>query len=885
MSKSKQESYDAKFEKLPAEHKQQLLNAVRKTVINAICLKFGSRSTKKSSSNQCTFEIPREDAPALAEYRRQRNLTNKGTEGKAKNIRLTFEYWEIVARLREADVVEVLPDVLKSVFADRIKEHQQDLKGALAEEATLRQKIESEVNETQTIDGLLAIAATYELPLSECDEDKIEETIYKIVKEDVKGRYSDSTEVRAAYQEAIEDVEARLSCGDLSEYYYDIDFDQGFSRYRRSYVNRPIESPADIEELVDPSFEDELIDKMVSSFEEWEMPYCPVVVTGEVFNEAFTSNPEIKAFVELLEVFDGDWYCLRDRLDWELADWEGDFRNSISGYFPKGEVLELIRSNPHYSDLFEADEKLEQEFLTRMPENPIDLYPKARSLQRHFILHIGPTNSGKTHDAIGEMARAVSGVYLGPLRLLAFEQYEKLNELGRACSLVTGEEIKEVFGAEHVASTIEMLNFNKEYEVAVIDEAQMMSDPDRGNRWTEAIVGVAAHRVHVCMSLSAKKLAIKLVEACGDTYEIVEHERFTPLKSWTAKNYLNKGVEKGDALIVFSRRAVHALAADLRQKGHKVSIIYGALPYDVRHAQARAFAEGSTDIVVATDAIGMGMNLPIRRVMFMEQAKFDGYQKRFLNSSEVKQIAGRAGRYGIHEAGWYSSDHELGKIKNLFGAADPSLKVAPLGFSSTLLGIEGKVSVLMNKWADMEVADPFTKISCMREIALAKELEEKVGVESKDLETKKLIYKFATLPFKENVDTLKYIWKMMFASELAGHPYTITVPEGDLPSSLDVLEYQYAELDLMFQYCRMFGYSEYYDAIQDRRDAISEKMIELLGRQNVFEGKKCRECGKTLPWNWPYPMCDPCHSKLYPPRYRYDFDFYDDDEDDEDYYW
>ena len=885
MLKSNSLSYDAKLAKLPAKNKQLIIEALKGVLKGACDVKFDVRPICLSAPGERDFDIPREDGPALAEYRQKHGLTNKDAEGKAKKVRKTLEYWTIVARLRGVDVDDAVPDSMKPLSIEEIEKKRQEQENLRQEAEALKQKTRSEIENAKTVDELFSIAGTCEFDLSECDADKLEKAICEIIKEDENGRYSRSAEVVKAQNEAEKEVEDRLSCGDLSEYRYETDYDHGFSRYHRSYVHTPIESPADIAGMINPVFDEPLIDKMVSHFGEWEEPYDPIIVTSEIFYEAFSSNSEIKTFVELFKIFDDDWYILRDMLDWELADWESEFHDGITCGFSDEYVLNLIRSNPHYTHLFEDDEKLEQELLTRMPENPIDLYPKARTMNRHFVLHIGPTNSGKTHDAIEEMARSSSGVYLGPLRLLAFEQYEKLNDNGCACSLVTGEEIKEVPGAAHVASTIEMLNFNREYEVAVIDEAQMMADPDRGNRWTEAILGVAAHRVHVCMAPSARKLVIELIETCGDSYEINEHERFTPLKSWTAKDYLDSEVSKGDALIVFSRRAVHALAADLKQKGYRVSIIYGALPYDVRHAQAQAFAEGSTDIVVATDAIGMGMNLPIRRIMFMEQAKFDGYQKRFLNSSEIKQIAGRAGRYGIHEAGWYSSDHELSKIKSLFGAADPAIKVAPLGFSSSLLGIDGKVSTLMSKWAAMEVAEPFSKISCEREVSLAKELEEKVDKDAKKADVKKLIYKFATLPFKENIDTLKYIWKMMFVSEMAGHPYTITIPEGALPTSLDALENQYAELDLMFQYCRLFGYSEYYEAIQEHRDAISAKMIELLGRQNVFEGKKCRECGKTLPWNWPYPMCDPCHTKLYPPRYNYDFGFDDDDEDDDEYYW
>ena len=112
---------------------------------------------------------------------------------------------------------------------------------------------------------------------------------------------------------------------------------------------------------------------------------------------------------------------------------------------------------------------------------------KARTLDRHFVLHYGPTNSGKTYQSIEALKKARSGVYLGPLRLLALEVFDTLNDAGVACSLLTGEESIEVPSAGITASTIEMLNTNRRYDVAVIDEAQLIADRDRGGAWTKEI--------------------------------------------------------------------------------------------------------------------------------------------------------------------------------------------------------------------------------------------------------------------------------------------------------------------------------------------------------------------------------------------------------------
>ena len=155
-----------------------------------------------------------------------------------------------------------------------------------------------------------------------------------------------------------------------------------------------------------------------------------------------------------------------------------------------------------------------------IPKHYPDLFPLARAMHRRFILHIGPTNSGKTYEAIERLKNAESGVYLAPLRLLAYEQYDTLNRAGAYCTLVTGEERRVVEGATLRSSTIEMLDFTQRYDVAVIDEAQMMTDDERGGAWTAAIMGVRAKEIHVCAAPSAETSLKRLIEECGDSCEV-----------------------------------------------------------------------------------------------------------------------------------------------------------------------------------------------------------------------------------------------------------------------------------------------------------------------------------------------------------------------------
>ena len=131
-------------------------------------------------------------------------------------------------------------------------------------------------------------------------------------------------------------------------------------------------------------------------------------------------------------------------------------------------------------------------------KKPGKWYPLARTMQREIILHVGPTNSGKTHAAMERLKRASSGVYCSPLRLLAWEISESLNKFGTKCDLVTGQELKRVENAEHIACTVEMVDVNKVVDCAVIDEIHLIGDDFRGYAFTRALLGTPALEVHLC---------------------------------------------------------------------------------------------------------------------------------------------------------------------------------------------------------------------------------------------------------------------------------------------------------------------------------------------------------------------------------------------------
>ncbi|XP_052225429.1 ATP-dependent RNA helicase SUPV3L1, mitochondrial-like isoform X3 [Dreissena polymorpha] len=288
--------------------------------------------------------------------------------------------------------------------------------------------------------------------------------------------------------------------------------------------------------------------------------------------------------------------------------------------------------------------------------DPTTWYPLARSMKRKIVFHAGPTNSGKTYHAMKSFLEAESGVYCGPLRLLAMEVYDKSNAQGVPCDLKTGETRKfandDDSPSNHMACTVEMLNTNLEYGVAVIDEIQMIGDLQRGWSWTQALLGLAARELHVCGEETAIDLVEHLAYMCGDSFEVKRYSRLTKLE------YLDKelgsldNVRAGDCIVCFSKRDIFNIMTQLRERNINVSVIYGNQPPGTKINQSRQFNDPNSNcnVLVATDAIGMGLNLAIKRIIFYNINKttlrHDGVKIRApLSTSQALQISGRAGRF------------------------------------------------------------------------------------------------------------------------------------------------------------------------------------------------------------------------------------------------
>ena len=486
--------------------------------------------------------------------------------------------------------------------------------------------------------------------------------------------------------------------------------------------------------------------------------------------------------------------------------------------------------------------------------NPKDEYPEARAMRRHFVIHLGGTNTGKTYAGFQRLRRAPAGVYLAPLRLLALEAQETLLKAGVECGLTTGEEEDLREEDTHVAATAEKLDLKRRWDAAVIDECQMIADPQRGYAWTRAILGVLAEEIHLCAAPEARDILIRLIESCADSYEIEVHQRRTPLICMN-RTVDPQRVQPGDALITFSKVGVLSVAEDLRQHGKEPAIIYGALPYATRRRQMEGFLAGEMEYVVSTDAIGMGLNLPIRRIIFLETEKFDGVERRELKPEEIRQIAGRAGRFGMYPKGYVGAARDLEIIRAGLEAAVPQIDHAVAGFSDLVLRAEFDLLEVLTQWNQMPTVEPYRKLDITRYIAVISKLRE-MGF----LLTKEQELRAANIPFDETEDALLDLFFQFLRRWQAGEEVEQPgFPEGE--PTLPELEQYCRKLDLYFSFAKAFGCPVDLDKLYDSRERSAEEINEILLHRLRNNIRFCGRCGKALPLYHRGRLCDACRRR------------------------
>ncbi|MGB8351332.1 MAG: helicase-related protein [Gaiella sp.] len=271
--------------------------------------------------------------------------------------------------------------------------------------------------------------------------------------------------------------------------------------------------------------------------------------------------------------------------------------------------------------------------------------PERRRQPETVVAHLGPTNSGKTHDAIAFLAEQGRGVYAGPLRMLAQEAHRRLAGLlgEEHVGLITGEErINE--HAPVLCCTVEMAPGSG--EVLVLDEVQWADDEERGAAWTELLLAGEYRHIRLLGALDA----LPLVRRAFADAVLRVHKRKLPLEFVGARQL--RSLTPGSVVVAFSRKAVLALAGEInRLRPDRVAVLYGAMPLASRREEIDRFLAGSAEVCVATDVLGHGVNLPCETLLFAETTKFDGVERRPLLPWELAQIAGRAGRFGLVERG------------------------------------------------------------------------------------------------------------------------------------------------------------------------------------------------------------------------------------------
>jgi ATP-dependent RNA helicase SUPV3L1/SUV3 len=255
---------------------------------------------------------------------------------------------------------------------------------------------------------------------------------------------------------------------------------------------------------------------------------------------------------------------------------------------------------------------------------------------------LGPTNTGKTHLAIETMLSFDSGMIGFPLRLLAREVYDKvINQTSLdKVALITGEEKIIPNNAKYFLCTVESMPIDKHLDFVGVDEIQMCADHERGHIFTDRLLNMRGNKLTMLMGSNTIK---NIISKLDDDIEFINRNRLSKL-SYAGHKKISR-INRKTAIIAFSTEEVYAIAELIRRQKGGAAIVMGSLSPKTRNAQVELYQSGDVDFLVATDAIGMGINMDLDNVYFSNLKKFDGKKLRKLNLSEIGQIAGRAGRY------------------------------------------------------------------------------------------------------------------------------------------------------------------------------------------------------------------------------------------------
>ena len=484
-----------------------------------------------------------------------------------------------------------------------------------------------------------------------------------------------------------------------------------------------------------------------------------------------------------------------------------------------------------------------------------------------YVIHSGKTNSGKTYNAIETLKKNGSGIYLAPLRLLAFEIQDKLRNSGYSCSLITGEEQIIIENSKYTSSTIEMLNYSKFYDTVVIDEAFMINDQDRGKSWTRAILDTNAREIHIIVNEEGLDMIEKLLKFSNRNYEVKKYEMLQKFKFSDSTTQMSKKLAKGTVFVTFSRINVLISKMKLEKLGYNVSVLYGNLPPEVKKVQIERFVSGESTVMVTTDVIGMGINLPANSIIFLETEKFDGTNKRKLTSSEIKQIAGRTGRYGISNDDSYVSatnKNDLDFIKNNYAKFNYVNK-AYIGLDYEMFSsFDENMSVIdrINNYNLIDFIPENMKFFLHKE-SIFKYVDVARTVDRKNF-TLNVKWIFLTAPIKAN--NRDYFNSCVHHYE---HNGTIIPPTIIKHYDAKGIEDNISEIDLYLSLSRSLNHDEVVlENYKLKKYELIEKLTNMLLDKKLSSTKKCALCNNRISITDPYKYCGNC----YETKIRVDYD-------------
>lgn len=497
-----------------------------------------------------------------------------------------------------------------------------------------------------------------------------------------------------------------------------------------------------------------------------------------------------------------------------------------------------------------------------------DFYPSRNKMK--ITLYCGETNSGKTYQSFKHMASADSGLYMAPLRLLAMEGKEHIENLGHECNLITGDYQELYDSARFTASTVEMIDSSQEYDVAILDEVQLIFNEDRGWAWTQALLSVKTKHLVLTGTVEIKKHIEVIARYLNADLEVIELKRKTILERVQDEIFDFDDIPDHSAIIAFTKRDVIKLKDEYEKTtGKKASVIFGALTPKLRKLESDKFRSGETKIVIATDAISMGLNLPIKGVYFSSLEKFDGRSTGFIEKDLAIQIIGRAGRYLMFDKGLYgvfncepmTLDAILDKPsierRSVFPYKVPFKMLDSLSNALNTTNIHRLLNIFVSY---IELNDElFDKMDAKEQLSKALLIEQ---IDTDGKLTLKDKYKLINAPISLT-ESNEFIFTESLERLVNNIDFDlIELPDGKVKinniRSLDTIEVNLSAID--FYLWLSFAFSENFGAHSDRminvKDILNKKLTKFLSNKKTGLFNCLNECGAKISLMNKY--CDKC---------------------------